>query len=537
MTENLRYGEKYNTIFLNTHYDFSREGGLATAVELCNGAGVCRKKNEGTMCPSYMVTMEDEHSTRGRANYMREILSGKVDPQEFSGKALHDALDLCLECKGCKAECPSNVDMAKLKYEFLAHYNEANGTPLRSQIFARIHSLSKMASVWPSLANSMMARPVGAKSIWIATSASMRVEVCRLSQLRPLKPGSGNRTRPKIAKPVGKVVLFHDTFVDFNYPEIGKATTTLLERGRLRSGACRSASAAGRPMISKGLPEAARANAAFNVARAEPVRRARLFDRRMRTELHPDVSRRVSRSSQRARGPGCCESFVSSRGVHRPRESRQDRWKLEFKRQRRKALIHGHCHEKALIGSRFLKEAVALAYSVEEIDSGCCGMAGSFGFEKEHYDVSMAIGRRRLFPAVERNRMRIVVAPGVSCRQQVEHATGKKALHPAEALVLALVSRDPCFGASSRIANAPTMHGTTTGGRFLSNGVWNTLAFIHRTIPRSRFESMRRAPCGQRCVLRLRAHLSVRFRWAHSDVSQLRRDSLPGEQYGLRTIL
>jgi Fe-S oxidoreductase len=120
------------------------------------------------------------------------------------------------------------------------------------------------------------------------------------------------------------------------------------------------------------------------------------------------------------------------------REKQSGRWKLEFTRKAEKALIHGHCHEKALIGSRYLKEAMALAYSVEEIDSGCCGMAGSFGFEKEHYDVSMAIGSRRLFPAVEKNKDAIIVAPGVSCRQQVEHATGRKVLHPAEALMLAL---------------------------------------------------------------------------------------------------
>src|SRR5438128_4967489 len=160
MTENLRYGTAYQTLDIHTHYDFSREGGFATAVELCNGAGVCRKKNDGTMCPSYMATMEDKHSTRGRANLMREILSGKLPAHEFTGKELHDALDLCLECKGCKAECPSNVDMAKLKYEFLAHYNEANGTPLRSRMFANIHAASKLASMLPGLANWTLTNPL-----------------------------------------------------------------------------------------------------------------------------------------------------------------------------------------------------------------------------------------------------------------------------------------------------------------------------------------------------------------------------------------
>ena len=435
MTENLRYGEKYNTLFLNTHYDFSREGGLATAVELCNGAGVCRKKNEGTMCPSYMVTMEDVHSTRGRANYMREILSGKVDLQEFSGKALHDALDLCLECKGCKAECPSNVDMAKLKYEFLAHYNEANGTPLRSQFFARIHSLSKMASVWPWLANSVMARPVVRKVLDRYIGIDARRSLPPIAT-QTFEAWFRKRTRPKIAKPVGKVVLFHDTFVDFNYPDVGKAATTLLNAAgyevELSERQC-----CGRPMISKGLPEAARANAAFNVARlnlfveqgysivgCEPSCILTFRDE------YPDLLKGQAVQAV-AKASYLLEEFIV-------REKAENRWKLEFKRQSVKALIHGHCHEKALIGSRFLKEAIALAYPVEEIDSGCCGMAGSFGFEKEHYDVSMAIGRRRLFPAVERQPDALVVAPGVSCRQQVEHATGKKALHPAEALVLAL---------------------------------------------------------------------------------------------------
>jgi len=190
-------------------------------------------------------------------------------------------------------------------------------------------------------------------------------------------------------------------------------------------------------MISKGLPEEARANAAFNVGKlhlyveqgynivgCEPSCILTFRDE------YPDLLKGHAVKAV-AEASFLLEEFIV-------REKSQDRWKLELKRQSAKALIHGHCHEKALIGSRYLKEAISLAYAVEEIDSGCCGMAGSFGFEKEHYDVSMAIGRRRLFPAVERQPDAIVVAPGVSCRQQVEHATGKKALHPAEALALAL---------------------------------------------------------------------------------------------------
>ena len=227
------------------------------------------RRTKARCVPPTWSRMEDEHSTRGRANYMREILSGKVDLEEFSGKALHDALDLCLECKGCKAECPSNVDMAKLKYEFLAHYNEANGTPLRSQVFARIHSLSKMASVWPSMANSMMARPVVRKALDRYLGIDARRSLPPIAT-QTFESWFRKRTAvQKIAKPVGKVVLFHDTFIDFNYPEIGKATTTLLEAAgyevELAERQC-----CGRPMISKGLPEEARANAAFNVAQLHP---------------------------------------------------------------------------------------------------------------------------------------------------------------------------------------------------------------------------------------------------------------------------
>jgi Fe-S oxidoreductase len=231
-------------------------------------------------------------------------------------------------------------------------------------------------------------------------------------------------------------VLFHDTFTEFNYPEVGRAATTLLEAAGYEV-ALSERQCCGRPMVSKGLPEEARANAAFNIARLEPF-----VDRgyaivgcepscilTFRDE-YPDLLK--GRGVQAVAGASfLLEEFIVN-------EKAAGRWKLPFQRQQTKALIHGHCHEKALIGSRYLKEMLSLAYPVEEIDSGCCGMAGSFGFEKEHYEISMAIGNRRLFPAVERQPDSIIVAPGVSCRQQIEHATGRKALHPAEALVRAL---------------------------------------------------------------------------------------------------
>ena len=435
MTENLRYGGAYETIRITTHYDFTREGGFANAIEMCNGAGVCRKQNEGTMCPSYMVTLEDVHSTRGRGNYLREIISGKVPAHEFTGKALHDALDLCLECKGCKAECPSNVDMAKLKYEFLAHYNDANGLPLRSNIFAHIHTLSRMASFMPSLANSMMSRPAVRKALDHYVGIDARRKMPPIAR-QTFESWFRKRKRTERLTDNRNVVLFHDTFINFNYPDVGKAATELLEAAgyhvEIAERQC-----CGRPMISKGLPEEARENARFNVGKLQPYveegfsiigcEPSCILTFR---DEYPDLLKGHAVDDV-ARASFLLEEFIV-------KEKQSGRWKLEFTRKAEKALIHGHCHEKALIGSRYLKEAMSLAYAVEEVDSGCCGMAGSFGFEKEHYEVSMAIGSRRLFPAVEKNKDAIIVAPGVSCRQQVEHATGRRVLHPAEALMLAL---------------------------------------------------------------------------------------------------
>jgi len=438
MTENLRYGTKYRTVEIKTHYDFSREGGFATAVELCNGAAVCRKKNEGTMCPSYMVTLEDTHSTRGRANLMREILSGKLPASDFTGHDLHDALDLCLECKGCKAECPSNVDLAKLKYEFLAHYNEANGTPLRSKMFAHIHKFSRMASLWPSMANFTMNNRLVKSALdrFVGIDARRKLPAFADQTFEAWFNSRKSEIRNPNSAVSGKVVLFDDTFLNYNYPDIGKATTQLLETAgyevRIAERKC-----CGRPMISKGLPEEARANAKYNVQQlyswvekgysivgCEP---SCIFTFR---DEYPDLLKGANVTAL-AKSSFLLEEFIV-------KEKQAGRWKLEFKRQQKKALIHGHCHEKALIGSRYLKETIALAYPVEEIDSGCCGMAGSFGYEKEHYDISIAIGRRRLFPAVEKNADAIVIASGISCRQQVEHATGRRPLHPAEALLQAL---------------------------------------------------------------------------------------------------
>ncbi len=431
VTQHLRYGTEYKTWEPKTALDFSAQGGFAAAVEMCNGVGVCRKNLEGTMCPSYMATRDEEHSTRGRANALRAVLSGKVPSSDFTGKRLFQVMDLCLECKGCKAECPANVDMAKMKYEFLYHYYKANGLPLRNRIFGHIGRLSWWGARLAPLSN------------WLAASAPNRWLMDRLLGIdcrRPLPAFACetftdwfDRRRAPAAGPRGSVVLFHDTFVTYNAPEIGRAAVELLEAAGYKVELV-DRKCCGRPLISKGMLDEAREHARWNVERLLPwvARGVAVVGLEpsclltMRDEwvelLRTDEARQVARSS-----------FLLEEFLLRERARGLD---LRFKPGPRRALLHGHCHQKALVGTAPTVAALAWAgYEVSEVDSGCCGMAGSFGFEKEHYDISVALGNRRLAPAVQAAAADTeVVASGISCRQQIEHLTGRRPRHPAQLL-------------------------------------------------------------------------------------------------------
>jgi FAD/FMN-containing dehydrogenase/Fe-S oxidoreductase len=433
--ENLRYGVGYRTWQPDTLLDFSEQGGFAAAVEMCNGVGACRKTLEGTMCPSYMVTRDEEHSTRGRANALRAVLSGRMAAAEFTGRRLYEVLDLCLECKGCKAECPSNVDMAKMKYEFLHHYYRANGLPLRNRLFAHIARLNALGARAPALANRLAALPLNRWLLEKTLGIDRRRPLPALAR-ETFEAWFQRRPRPAAA-PRGEVVLFHDTFVNYNTPAIGQAAVQLLEaagyRVELVDRAC-----CGRPMISKGLLEAARASARRNVELLHPYARRGVAIvglepsclLTLRDEwvdlLRTDEARTVARQS------ALLEQFLL--------RERERGLSLPFAAAGRKALLHGHCHQKALVGTAPTVAALTWAgYEVTEVDSGCCGMAGSFGFEREHYDVSVALGNRRLAPAVKAaDAATDVVAPGISCRQQIEHLAGRRPAHPAEALWRAL---------------------------------------------------------------------------------------------------
>ena len=437
VTEHLRYGAQYKTWEPITLLDFSERGGYAAAVEMCNGVGECRKKLEGTMCPSYMVTKDEEHSTRGRANALRAVLSGKLPPSEFTGRRLYEVMDLCLECKGCKAECPANVDMAKMKYEFLHHYYQANGLPLRNKLFGRIARVNALSAPLAGVVN------------WVNGLAPTRwllEKLAGIDRRRPL-PALASETftewfgkRPAPARaPRGDVVLFHDTFVTYNTPAIGRAAVRVLDAAGYRV-VLVDRKCCGRPLISKGMLEEAREHSRWNVAQLAPYARRGVpivgLEPSCLLTLRDETVDLVRSDDARM---VATQTFLFEEFLLRERAQGLE---LPFAGNGRKALLHGHCHQKAMVGTAPTVAALTWAgFEVSEVDSGCCGMAGSFGFEKEHYDISVALGNRRLAPAVKAVPAdTVVVAPGISCRQQIEHLAGRRAQHPAEALADALRS-------------------------------------------------------------------------------------------------
>ncbi|MFQ5882006.1 MAG: FAD-binding and (Fe-S)-binding domain-containing protein [Candidatus Methylomirabilales bacterium] len=440
LTENLRYGPGYRMLEVPTIQSFRREGGFAGGVELCTGIGACRKRLEGTMCPSYMATGDEEHTTRGRANALRLVLSGQLPPEELTGKRLFETLDLCLQCKGCKGECPSNVDMAKLKAEVLAKYYERHGVPLQARFFAHLHTLVRWESLLAPFSNWADALP-GAR--WLLH------HLLGIDRRRPLptfvrptfhqwywrRRGSppGNR---------GQILLLADTFMTYHYPEVGKAATELLERLGYQV-LLAEITCCGRPMISKGLLRQAQGLARTNVRQLYPAIQKGIplvgcepsCLLTLRDEYRDLVD--TSEADAVAEESYLLEEFLLKR---HPRGDLS----RHFRETPKRLLLHGHCHQKALVGTKPLLELLGMIpeLEVQEVNAGCCGMAGSFGFEREHYELSMAIGRLRLFPAIEAAGAEVeVVAPGVSCRQQISHGTGRPVRHPAEILCEALQSR------------------------------------------------------------------------------------------------
>ncbi|MFO7768622.1 MAG: FAD-linked oxidase C-terminal domain-containing protein [bacterium] len=442
LTESLRFGADYRTEVPATWFDFTADGGLDRAVEMCSGAGVCRKMDEGTMCPSFMATREEEHSTRGRANALRAVLAGEVGSVGLGDERLHQTLDLCLSCKACRSECPSQVDMARLKMEFLAHYHRVRGAPLRSRLVGRIDLINRLGSATAPLSN------------WLAASAPFRwlgEKVLGIDRRRRLPPFRRDTLEKRLARAGGgegagsdpdRVVwLLPDTFTEHNEPEVGEAAWRLIRAAghepRLlpMPGHC-----CGRPMLSKGrVPQAAR-RAEANI----PVWASLLSSGGVIVGLEPSCLLTL-RDEYPDLVPGMEARLVSERALLMDEWicglDEADRERLAFRPpadyDEVRLLVHGHCHERALAGPDPLAGMLDLLPDTEVtlLDSGCCGMAGAFGYEKEHYELSMRIGEDRLAPAVRALEGHgTVVAPGTSCRQQIHDLTGRRARHPVEVL-------------------------------------------------------------------------------------------------------
>ncbi|MDE2779479.1 MAG: FAD-binding protein [Chloroflexota bacterium] len=434
MRENLRYGSEYRADSLIPTLDFSMDTDYAGAVEMCNGMGACRKLT-GTMCPSFMATRDEEHSTRGRANLLRAALSGKLPEGTITDQRLYQAMDLCLECKACKSECESGVDMAKLKYEFLDNYYKTNKRPFRNKFFAQIARYSRMGSKFAPLANLGASTPVGKFFSSVILGVHPNRQLPKLATTTFSQWFNYRHTSRVRGTPKGSVALFNDTFMNYNYPEIGIAAVELLEAAGYRVQLA-EAECCGRTMISKGMLEDAASFARYNVDRlfafadqGVPIIGCEPSCLLTFRDEYPEFCR-DARAAKVAEHSYLIDEFLAM--LHERGEL-----DLEFTELRKKVLFHGHCHEKSLVGTSPSMAALNLppGYEVELINSGCCGMAGSFGFEKEHYDISMSIGEQALFPTIrERGTEWEVAVMGVSCRQQVEHGTGRPARHLVEVL-------------------------------------------------------------------------------------------------------
>jgi len=446
MNTMLRYkpGQKtpvFKTIFRYYHQDVLQHA------EQCNGSGDCRKTHlsGGTMCPSYMATKNEKDSTRARANILREFLTNSEKLNRFDHKEIYEVMDLCLSCKGCKSECPSNVDVAKLKAEFLQQYYDANGVPFRSKLIANFNKSAKLGAMVPGMYNFMISNTATSKLIkrfaGFAEKRSMpsihKISLEKWFRKRNKKTPATNQSSRK------KIYLFCDEFTNYNDTEIGIKAILLLEKLGYEVTIPKHEES-GRAWLSKGLIRDAKVIANKNITvlsklineetpliGIEPS--AILTFRDEYIDLADDAN--YNAAKELAKNVFLIDEFIAKEIDNGNINSNS------FTKEKRLVKLHGHCQQKALSTLTTSVKMLSFPenYSVEVIPSGCCGMAGSFGYEKEHYDLSMKIGELVLLPAVRsQSNETIIAAPGTSCRHQIKDGTGRKALHTIEVLYNAL---------------------------------------------------------------------------------------------------
>lgn len=432
--DNLRYGDSYEPNSINTYLDWSSDNGFTGAVEMCSGQGVCRKMGEGIMCPSYIATRDEKDTTRARANILRAVVSGNLPGEMIVSEEMHDVFDLCLSCKACKSECPSSVDAAKMKIEVLGHYHVKNGLSFRDRLFGYIHETSRYASpfsnIWNNITKSAVSKLFLSK-IGIHYDRSLP-DLAKQNFTNWFK----NRVQPIDIKHNKKAVYFHDTWATYYQPEIGRAAVKILEAAGFEVIIVENRVCCGRPMLSKGMIDPARERALKNISLLAPYARIGvpivgtepsciLTFRDEYLDILPENEDAQIISEN---------SYVIDEFLFNLNNSND--LNLEWNEKGPDVFYHGHCHQRSLIGNSSAMEILSLSgCSVTESGAGCCGMAGSFGYEQEHYEVSKVIAGDRLIPAIQNTSPdSLIVVSGTSCHHQIEDFTDRKTKHIAEVL-------------------------------------------------------------------------------------------------------
>ena len=428
----LRLGANYNPQTVSTRFDFSAEGGLAGAALKCVGIGKCRKTDAGVMCPSYMATRDETHSTRGRARLLHEALSGGLLKDGFADRALYDALELCLSCKACKTECPASIDMAAYKAEFLANYYVTHRRPLPAHFFGRIHEFARVASFAPALANSLADGAPG-RILKRVLGVHPQRELPRFAEVPFRRWFEGHAPR----NPDGaEVLLFPDTFNNFFEPAVAIAATAVLERAGFRVVLPPRDVCCGRPLYDQGMLDRARIRmldatetlAPFAARGVKIVGLEPSCILTFRDEV-PGLFPRFSAAQTIARNTLMLDEFLAREAPEFAPPQLLGR-----------AIVHGHCHQKSLVGMSaelgLLAKSSGLAVTAP--DAGCCGMAGAFGYGESRFAVSRAIGERVLIPTINQSAAdTIVIADGFACRAQIRNfCAGRQPMHLAQALAL-----------------------------------------------------------------------------------------------------
>lgn len=444
MNTYLRYPAGRVTPALETYFDFSVTDGIIRAAENCNGSGDCRKSEiiGGVMCPSYMATRDEKNSTRARANVLREFLSKEVK-HPWDNEQIYEILDLCLSCKGCKSECPSGVDISKMKSEFLQHWNDKHGISLRTRIISHIHLINRFGSLIPSFFNFVISNRSLAYVLKKITGFAQQRSIPLIYSTTFKRWIRNNLDAINPKAPKGRVCLFIDEFTDYNDTETGIKAIKLFTALNYEVITANNEVSA-RTFISKGLLRKAKKAIRKNI---------KLFSEIITEDLpligiepsgilgfrdeYPNLCGADMKENALKLSGNCflADEFIA-------REYKAGRiCPEEFTDSPKELLLHAHCQQKAIASSASTIEALSIPknYKIREIPSGCCGMAGAFGYEKEHYDLSNKIGELVLFPEIRKSQENvIIVAPGTSCRHHIKDGTGKKAVHPIEVLFDAL---------------------------------------------------------------------------------------------------